>query len=367
MTSRQIDLMLSAIKRQNEYDYKMEEDKQRINRNINEYKNKINNDKIIKNEIIKKRMEEAYKKKISKKSKKLKNIITHSVTKNPSESFNYNNKPLIPIIKDDIYNYINNYNFDRYKILCENEENRLKISKSVNFKINNHLLNKKFYMENIKNIFGEKNAEKKKKTHRILENFKKSNIDLRNRMNLEKAKRYHNFIKYLQKKEYDNEIYNDILNNKRILAKEKYDNYFKKKDELVLKRIRDLKYGRISDDYSDSFKIVNTISSSVEKIRNNNILKKIENKDVKRMKKLLDDNVVKLSIEKENNIRKILDNENEHFNKATSKINALDDNKKNSILNKVNNTIIIENKLKDAQKKYERDLKREIIYKKGNF
>ena len=318
MATRQIDLMLSAIKRQNEYDYKMEEDKERINRNINEYKNKINNENITKNEIIKKRMEEVHKKNISKKTKKLKNIITHSVTKNPLESINYNNKPLIPIIKDDIYNYINNYNFDRYKILYEKEENRLKISKSVNFKLKNYSMNQRLYMDNIKNNFYSKNLENQIKT-------------------------------------------------KRILAKEKYDNYFKKKDELILKRIRDLKYGRISDDYSDSYKIVNTINSSVEKIRNNNIMKKIENKDIKKMKNLHDVNVVKLNIEKENNIRKILDNENEHFNKATSKINTMDDNKKNSILNIVNNNIIIENKLKDAQKKYERDLKREIIYKKGNF
>ena len=366
MTSREIDLMMAAIKRQNEYDYKMEEDKERINKNINEYKNRILNERNVKNEILKKRMEEVNKRNLNKKSEKVKDIMTHSNTKNPLDSIDFNNKPLVPILKDDIYNYINNYNFDRYKILHENEKNRLKISKSVNLKLNNHSLNKKLYMENIKNSFGQKNAERQKKTKQIFENFKKSNIDLRNKINIEKAKKYHNFINYIKKKEYDNEVYNNILNNKRIIAREKYDNFFKKKDQLILKRIRDLKYGRISDDYSDSYKILNTVNPNVKKI-NNNILKKIENKDVKKMKKLHDENVVKLNVEKENNIRQILDNEIKHFNKASNVLNTINENKKNNIMNKINNNIYLENKLKDAQKKYERNLKSEIIYKKGNF
>ena len=143
MTSREIDLMMAAIKRQNEYDYKMEEDKERINKNINEYKNRILNERNVKNEILKKRMEEVNKRNLNKKSEKVKDIMNHSNTKNPLDSIDFNNKPLVPILKDDIYNYINNYNFDRYKILDENEKNRLKISKSVNLKLNNHSLNKK--------------------------------------------------------------------------------------------------------------------------------------------------------------------------------------------------------------------------------
>ncbi len=40
MTSRTIDLMIAAIKKQNDYDYKIIEDKERIKRNIKEYKKK---------------------------------------------------------------------------------------------------------------------------------------------------------------------------------------------------------------------------------------------------------------------------------------------------------------------------------------
>ena len=366
MSLRAIDLMMAAIKRQNDYDYKIEVDKERINNNIKEYRSKIYKEKNIKKEKINRRMEEVKKINLTKKSKKLKEILKNSKTINPLDSIEYNNKALIPIAKDNIYNYINNYNFDRNKILNQNEENRLRISRSVNLKINNYSINKKIYMDTIKKIFGEKNLECKKKTKNIFEHFKQSNIDLRNKMNLEKAKKYNNFINYLQKKEYDNEIYNDILNNKRILAKEKYDDYFKKKDELILKRIRDLKYGRIGDDYSDPYKNINT-AHSINRKKDINKLKKIVNKDVKKMKKLKDENMIKLAIEKENKIKQIIENEKRHFNTANSIMNTMNNKKAKSLMNMVNNNINIENRLKEAKNKYERNLKSEIIYKKGQF
>ena len=366
MSLRNIDLMIAAIKRQNDYDYKIEEDKERINNNIKEYRSKLNTEKNVKKEKIKRRMEEVKKINLSKKAKKVKEILKNSKTINPLDSIEYNNKALIPIAKDKIYNYINNYNFDRNKILYQNEENRLKISKSVNYKINNYSINKKLYMDTIKNVFGEKNLECQKKTKNIFENFKKSNIDIRNKMNLVKAKKYNNFINYMQKKEYDKEIYNDILNNKRILAKEKYEDYFKKKDKLILKRIRDLKYGKIEDDYSDPYKNCNTINN-IKKKTDINKLKKIVNKDVKKMKNLQDENMVKLNIEKENKIKQIIENENKHFNTSNNIINTMNAKKTKSLIDMANNNINIENRLKEAKNKYERKLKSEIIYKKGQF
>ena len=99
MTSRKIDLMLKAIKDQNEYDYKILEEKERIKQNIKNYKNKRNkNHKLVK-EIIND---------LNIDNNKI-NIIYK--TKNPLESVEYNSKPLIPIIKDEIYNYKNVYNF----------------------------------------------------------------------------------------------------------------------------------------------------------------------------------------------------------------------------------------------------------------
>lgn len=367
MTSRTIDLMIAAIKKQNDYDYKIIEDKERIKRNIKEYKKKLNEEKNIKNEILEKRMEEVNKNNQIKNSIKINEIINNNITTNPLNSINFNSKPLVPIVKDNIYNYINKYNFDRYKILDENELNRLKISKSVNYKIKKYSLNKKLFMDNIKNNFGKKNIESQKKTEKIFQDFKKSNTELRNQMDLENAKKYHNFINYVRKKELDNEQYNDILNNKRIVAKEKYDSYFKKKDELILKRIRDLKYGRIEDDYSDPYKNVKTINNNMDKKMNLNILKKIENKDLKKMKQLHDDNVVKLNIEKQINIKQILDNENKHFERANIKKNDIDNAKVNTIIKSINNNIENENKLKEAKNKYDRNYKSEIIYKKGQF
>jgi hypothetical protein len=342
----------------------MEEDKERIRKNIKLYKDKIRQEKNNKEEILLKRFEEVRKKNQISNSNKIKEIMAHHIEKDPLESIDFNSKPLIPIIKDNIYNYVNNYNFDRYKILFENEEDRLKLSKSVNLKINNHALNKKKHMDSIKKLFGERNMISREKTENIFKQFKQSNIDLRNKMNLEKAKKYYNFLKYMEKKEMDNEEYNDILNNKRLIAKEKYDNYFRKKDEQILKRIKDLKYGRLEEDYSDPYKNAKTINDKNEKRMNINSVKNIGNVDVKKMQKFHDENVVKLNIEKENNIREILDKQNRYFAKDNNKKNIFEENKKNMILNKVNNKIEVENKLNDAKLKYDRNYKSEIIYKK---
>ena len=345
--------MLETIKRQNKYDYKIEKDKERIKNNIKKFRDNLNQNRIIKTE----RKNENVKK--NNKILKTENYIT----KNPIESIEFNNRALIPIEKDNVYNYINNYNFDRYKVLYNNERNRLKISKSVNFKLSNYSINKRLYMDNIKNIFYAKNLENQKKTKQIFEDFKKSNFDLRNRMNLERAKKYDNFMNYISNKEYQNEIYNEKLNNKRLLAKDKYDEYLHKKDSLILKRIRDIRLGRIENAISNSYNNINT--------KNNKIKYKLsinkEKKNKANIKKLYEENIIKLNEEKENNIREILDNENKHFFKAKSKIAMINDYRNKSLLNSVNNNKNIENILKEAQILYERNYKNEVIYKKGNF
>jgi hypothetical protein len=97
---------------------------------------------------------------------------------------------------------------------------------------------------------------------------------------------------------------------------------------------------------------------------NINSVKNFGTVDVKKMQKFHDENVIKLNIEKENNIREILDKQNRYFAKDNSKKNIFEENKKNMILNKVNNKIDVENKLNDAKLKYDRNYKSEIIYKK---
>ena len=366
MASRRIDLMLEDIKKQNDYDFKIEKEKERIAKNIRQYRDKIKQEKNIKEERLLKRMEEVHKRNESNKNIKINKILSHHKTKDPLESIDFNSVPLVPITKDSIYNYINNYNFDRYKILYDNEEERMKLSKSVNFKISNYTLNKKKHMESIRNLFGERNTLSRRKTEDALEHFKQSNLDLRNKMNLEKAKKYNNFINYIRKKEFDTQSYNDLLNSKRIIAKAKYDNFFKRNDELILKRIMDLKYGKVEDDYSDSFKNIKTINDkNIERTIHLNMGNKIENKEMKKMKKLHDENVIKLNIEKQNSIKEILDKENKYFKKDNDKKNIMAENKKNSILSSLTINRNIENKLNEAKSIYDRTYKSEVIYKKS--
>ena len=137
-------------------------------------------------------------------------------------SIEYNSKPLKPIILDNIFYFNNKYNFDGNKIINQNERNRMKTNKSMDLKRSIYTLNKKTYTNKIKNLFNERNLLNKKKTEMILEYKKLSNDELRQSINIKQAKRYNNFTNYLKMKSLEIKKYNEILNNRRILAKNKY-------------------------------------------------------------------------------------------------------------------------------------------------
>ena len=59
----------------------------------------------------------------------------------------------------------------------------------------------------------------------ILEYKKISNDELRQSINIKRANQYNNYMNYLKMKTLENKKYNDILNNRRILIKNKFSNY----------------------------------------------------------------------------------------------------------------------------------------------
>ena len=196
-------LLLTAIKNSNNYEYN----------NIFKEKDGKNN-QTNKNKRRRIRLE-----KLNKETKILK---TEFNTRNPLNSIEYNSKPLKPIILDNIFYFNNKYNFDGNKIINQNERNRMKTNKSMDLKRSIYTLNKKTYMNKIKNLFNERNLLNKKKTEMILEYKKLSNDELRHSINIKQAKRYNNFMNYLKMKSLEIKKYNEILNNRRILAKNKY-------------------------------------------------------------------------------------------------------------------------------------------------
>ena len=120
--------------------------------------------------------------------KKIQKIKLEKInTINPLNSIEYNSIPLKPIMIDNIYNYNNIYNFDRKKILNQNEKNRMRTNKTMDLKLNIYTLNKKIYMDKIKNLFNERNVLNKKKTEMILEYKKISNDELRQSINIKRA------------------------------------------------------------------------------------------------------------------------------------------------------------------------------------
>ena len=326
MTSRKIDSLLLSIKKQIEYDYKIVSDKERISNNIKNYQDNKN------------RKEKIKLKRIENIDNNLTNIDYQS--KNPLESVKYDSNILIPIYKDDTYDYINKYNFNRKKIINQNEKNRIRTNKNMDLKLYKYSFNKIMYINNIKNIFSVRNELNRKKTEKILENKKISNNELKKSINMKHAYKYDKYMDYLKYKNIENKRYNDILNYKIKLAQDKYNvNVIKKLNEIK-KSIKNTEFNH--------------------KINNKNI-RNIIFEDINK-KILLSKNIIKEKEEK--NKEAIIEKEKKYFLKSKQKQDEINDKKNKAKQNEQINIKINEIKLNEAKAIYNQIFKNEIIYKK---
>ena len=331
MTSRRIDLLLTAIRRQNEYDYKIINEKEKIENNIKNFFSKKNNKRKL-NQI---KIENNNNKRINK------TLDLDYQSKDPLESIEYNSKPLIPIYKEDSYDYINKYKFNIKNVLNQNEKNRMKTNKSMDLKLSIYMLNKKNYMDNIKNLFSQRNALNRKKTQAILEHMKISNDELRKNINMNHAKKYNNFINYMKKKNLEIKNYNDILNKKGLLAREKLDKNFEKNIKIIKTNIN--------------------VNNNYFKPKLDRNIKSINLEEINR-KVLFTKNQIQ---EKQEKIKeKIIEKENKYFSRAKEKEDKNNEQKNKSILEEKNNIKKNEIKLNEAKNIYNQIYKSEIIYKK---
>jgi hypothetical protein len=331
MTSRRIDLLLTAIRRQNEYDYKIINEKEKIENNIKNFFSKKNNKRKL-NQI---KIENNNNKRINK------TLDLAYQSKDPLESIEYNSKPLIPIYKEDSYDYINKYKFNIKNVLNQNERNRMKTNKSMDLKLSIYMLNKKNYMDNIKNLFSQRNALNRKKTQAILEHMKISNDELRKNINMNHAKKYNNFINYMKKKNLEIKNYNDILNKKGLLAREKLDKNFEKNIKIIKTNIN--------------------VNNNYFKPKLDRNIKSINLEEINR-KVLFTKNQIQ---EKQEKIKeKIIEKENKYFSRAKEKEDKNNEQKNKSILEEKNNIKKNEIKLNEAKNIYNQIYKSEIIYKK---
>lgn len=331
MTSRRIDLLLTAIRRQNEYDYKIINEKEKIENNIKNFFSKKNNKRKL-NQI---KIENNNNKRINK------TLDLAYQSKDPLESIEYNSKPLIPIYKEDSYDYINKYKFNRKNVLNQNERNRMKTNKSMDLKLSIYMLNKKNYMDNIKNLFSQRNALNRKKTQAILEHMKISNDELRKNINMNHAKKYNNFINYMKKKNLEIKNYNDILNKKGLLAREKLDKNFEKNIKIIKTNIN------VNNNYFKPKLDRNIKSINLEEI----------NKKVLFTKNQIQEKQEKIK-------EKIIEKEYKYFSRAKEKEDKNNEQKNKSILEEKNNIKKNEIKLNEAKDIYNQIYKSEIIYKK---
>ena len=146
------------------------------------------------------------------------------------------------------------------------------------------------------------------------------------------AKKYNNFINYMKKKNLEIKNYNDILNKKGLLAREKLDKNFEKNIKIIKTNIN----------------------------VNNNYLKPKLDRNIKKV--LFTKNQIQ---EKQEKIKeKIIEKENKYFSRAKEKEDKNNEQKNKSILEEKNNIKKNEIKLNEAKDIYNQIYKSEIIYKK---
>ena len=196
-------------------------------------------------------------------------------------------------------------------------------------------------MDNIKNLFSQRNALNRKKTQAILEHMKISNDELRKNINMNHAKKYNNFINYMKKKNLEIKNYNDILNKKGLLAREKLDKNFEKNIKIIRTNIN------VNNNYFKPKLDRNIKSINLEEI----------NKKVLFTKNQIQEKQEKIK-------EKIIEKENKYFSRAKEKEDKNNEQKNKSILEEKNNIKKNEIKLNEAKNIYNQIYKSEIIYKK---
>ena len=173
----------------------------------------------------------------------------------------------------------------------------------------------------------------KKKTEVVLEHIKQSNDELRKNINIKQAIKYNKFMNYIKIKSIQNKKYNEILNKKMELAKDKYTIDTKKK-------LKQVKTSLFNDEIKH--KAINFENTNKNLIINKEKIKEI--------------------IEK--NKEKIIEKENKYFLKAKNKEDKINERKNNALMTEQNTIKINEIKFNMAKEIYERIYKNDVIYKK---
>ena len=357
MTSRKLDLVVERINEQNELDAKylfkdsqvntrlvdhLNKDRENLHAKTNFRERRFNNG-LIRNELM--RLD-----KVTTAKNQRGNTVDTKMNTYRSTNFLLN-----PKNKDNIFNYIDNLNY----VLDKHENYRYNYHKTMLDNMDFYNFNKDRYYANIFDKFYNNNNDKRWMSNDIIFFLNRAvNDEVKEDKDFKEANKLDRYMTYLKNKKEDNLSYSQNFLNKHIEAKNKYNNYFLERDNVLMKRVNDLRNGNI-DDYTQQdyhHKIV------IDKEELDKRHKKEEEK-----KKRWENQIKILEEERKQKVQNILEKENNKFRFANNKEDICLMRKKNAQIGTVKDRQDIENKAKEVEIRNDRIFKNETVYKKGMY
>ena len=264
---------------------------------------------------------------------------------------------LNPKNKDNIYNYIDNLNY----VLDKHEDYRDNYHKTILNTIDFYNFSKDRYYANIFDRFYNNNNDKKWMSKDILFFLNRSvNDELKEDKDFKEALKLNRYENYLKNKRKENLSYSQNFLNKHIMAKNKYNEFYLERDDLLLQQANELKNGSI-DNYNEKER----------DYYHKNIMNKDEldrkHKIEDEKKKKWEQQVKMMEDERRQRAINILEKEICKFRFANNKENNYIISQKHALIKTVKDKEDIQNKAKEAEIRNDRIFKNQTVYKKGIY
>ena len=356
MTSRKLDLICNAINEQNALDEEQILKETKINSRLVNIWNNNRESLHKKNDFRERRFQDG---RVRNELMKLENVSTTKEQRGNTADTKMNTYPhqnflLDPKNKKNIYNYIDNLNF----ILDKNNEYRDNYHKNMLKRMNFFNFNKKRYFTNIYDKFYNVNNDKKWMSNDIIFFLNRAVKDeIKEDIDFKHANKHNKYQTFLKNRNDDILDFNQNFNTRLIEAKTRYNDFYLDKDDILLKRVNDVRDGKYDffddpdRDYyhktginKDELKKRHKLEENKKKKRQETI-KSLEEQRRKRMQNILEKEKEKIKEkEREQKLKEIkpkIDTNNIAFNRYKDiKIKA-NDNKNiniNNITNNINTT-----------------------------
>ena len=320
MTSRKLDLVVDRINEQNELDAKHLLKETQINSRLVNHLNKTRESLHAKTNYRERRFQDG---RIRNELMRLDKVTTAknqrgNTVDTKMNTYKSQNFLLNPKNKDNIFNYIDNLNY----VLDKNDEYRYNYHKTMLDNMNFYNFSKDRYFANIYDKFYNSNNDKRWMSNDIIFFLNRGvNDEIKEDKDFKEAHKLSRYMDYLKNKRNDSLEYNQNFLNKHIEAKTRYNDYFLDKDDLLLKKVNELReenneqYNENERDYYH--KII---------MNKDELDKKHKSEDIKRKKR---ENRIKImEDERRLKMQNILEKESNKFKGANKKENNWLINKK---------------------------------------